>query len=305
MTSFGINLSFAVKRWPEPEAWAAFVREDLDLTLVQFSFDLLEPWWPEDLTRPLAARVRSAAEANGLTLHSAFVGLAAYTYNALLHPDPAGREAAKAWYRRAIRLAAEMGAPAVGGPVGGLSVRDAARSDTRRVRYEELLESLAELADYAKGQGLEALLVEPTPLPREIPWTVEEAQRLLADLGETPAPIRYCLDVGHALYKPRYGQEARLEPWLAGLGEGIGLVHLQQTDGLSDSHWGFTRPGIVTPDGVARALQVAGLGDVPLVLELFYPFELDDAQVVTDVKESVRLCKAALVASPNSRVPPA
>lgn len=304
MTSFGINLSFAVKRWPEPEAWAAFVREDLDLTLVQFSFDLLEPWWPEDLTRPLAARVRSAAEANGLTLHSAFVGLAAYTYNALLHPDPAGREAAKRWFQRAIDRAAEMGARAVGGPVGGLSVVDASRLDIRRARYAELLETLAELADYAKGQELEALLIEPTPLPREMPWTVEEAQTLLADLGETPIPIRYCLDVGHALYKPLYGQEARLEPWLAGLGEGIGLVHLQQTDGLSDSHWGFTRSGIVSPEGVAGALRVAGLGDVPLVLELFYPFELGDAQVVADVKESVRLCKAALAAF-DSRVPPA
>ena len=40
---FGVNLSFAVKRWPEPEVWAAFVRSELGVTLVQFSFDLLEP----------------------------------------------------------------------------------------------------------------------------------------------------------------------------------------------------------------------------------------------------------------------
>lgn len=296
MNPIGINLSFAVKRWPEPEAWATFIRKELELTLVQFSFDLLDPWWPEDLAGPLAARVRSAAEANGLTLHSAFVGLAAYTYNALLHPNLAGREATKRWFHRAIDRAAEMGARAVGGPVGGLSVLDAARPDTRRARYSDLLETLVELTDYAKSQGLEMLLIEPTPLPREIPWTVVEAKRLLADLGETPVPIRYCLDVGHALYKPLYGQEARLEPWLAELREAVGLVHLQQTDGLSDSHWGFTRSGIVSPGEVVNTLQVTGLGDVPLVLELFYPFELSDEEVMIDVKESVRLCKEALAA---------
>ncbi|MCD6058452.1 MAG: iolH [Thermomicrobiales bacterium] len=43
---FGINLSFALKRWPEPERWAGIAREDLRLDLVQFSFDLLDPWWP-------------------------------------------------------------------------------------------------------------------------------------------------------------------------------------------------------------------------------------------------------------------
>ena len=96
MTSLplGVNLSFAVKRWPEPEVWAAFVREELGVELVQFSFDLLDPWWPEELSRPLARRVRDAAKAEGLTLHSAFVGLAAYTYNGLLHPEAEGRRAA-------------------------------------------------------------------------------------------------------------------------------------------------------------------------------------------------------------------
>jgi D-erythrulose 1-phosphate 3-epimerase len=55
VSALGINLSFAVKRWPEPEAWSAFVRDELGLDLVQFSFDLLDPWWPDDLAVPLAS----------------------------------------------------------------------------------------------------------------------------------------------------------------------------------------------------------------------------------------------------------
>ena len=113
--TFGVNLSFAVKRWPEPEVWAAFVREELGVSLVQFSFDLLEPWWPDELSLPLARRVRAAVQAEGLELHSAFVGLSAYTFNALLHPETEGRKAAVRWFERAADLAAETGAGAVGG----------------------------------------------------------------------------------------------------------------------------------------------------------------------------------------------
>lgn len=53
MTEFrlGINNCFAVKRWPEPERWAAIVRERLGLDLVQHSFDLV------DLT--VSSRVRA------------------------------------------------------------------------------------------------------------------------------------------------------------------------------------------------------------------------------------------------------
>ena len=89
--NFGINLSFAVKRWPEPHVWAKVVRETLGLELVQFTYDLLDPWWPEH--RTLAARVRRAADDYGISIHSAQVGLAMYTYNGLLHPDPDARTA--------------------------------------------------------------------------------------------------------------------------------------------------------------------------------------------------------------------
>jgi sugar phosphate isomerase/epimerase len=294
VSTLGINLSFAVKRWPEPERWAAFVRETLGLTLVQFSFDLLDPWWSAALRDPIIKRIHQATEAQGITLHSAFVGLAAYTYNALMHPDTEGRKAALEWYRRAIDLAAELGVSAIGGPVGGMSVDQYASAAEREARYHELLESLIQLTDYAARQGVTQWLIEPTPLPREVPATVTETQTLLRDLqGKTAIPLRLCLDVGHALYQPLYGQDVTLAPWLA-LGDAVAAVHLQQTDGQSDSHWGFTREGLIEPQQVRRLLDDAGLTDIPLILEVFYPFEASDDDVATDIQDSVSYCKAAL-----------
>ena len=294
----GINLGFAFKRWPEPERWASLVREDLGLSLVQFTFDLLDPWWPERERRALAGQVRRAADDYDLTIHSAQLGLAWYTYNGLLHPDAAGREVAREWWRRAAATAAELGVPAMGGPLGALSVADAADAELRAESFAGLLDDVAAASEAAANAGLEALLVEPTPLPREVPHTVEQAQRLVADLdGRLAVPIRWVLDVGHALYHPLYGEDVTLEDWLGPLRNEIGLFHLQNHDYRSDAHWGWPHEGgRFDVARFAETVRQAGLAHVPVVIELFYPFEMADADVLADVQSTVRHCREALAA---------
>ena len=143
---FGINLSFAPKRWPEPEAWARIVREDMHLDLVQFSFDLLDPWWPDPPRLDQAERVRRAAESFGITIHSAQIGIAKYTFNGLLHPDPALRAVAVEWWERAIEVTAALGAGAVGGPLGALTASSAAAAGERERIHEQVLDAVEHLS---------------------------------------------------------------------------------------------------------------------------------------------------------------
>jgi D-erythrulose 1-phosphate 3-epimerase len=285
MNRIGINLSFTVKRWIEPDAWADHV-SSMGLDLIQFSFDLIDPLWPANLRSSLAKSHRQAAESRGITIHSAFVGLACYTYNNLLHPLPEGREAAKLWWRGAIETAAELGTSRVGGPLGGMSVRDANDPKKRQERLEVLRADVLELLDYAQSHGLQEFVIEPVPLTRETPHTVAEARGLLVDLKHS-VPVRFCLDIGHALYRPLYGDQASLEPWL-GLGDSLGLLHLQQTDGISDSHWGLDDPrGIVKLEEVRDQLNAHKLTNLPVILEVFYAFEATDEFVLEDVRSSV------------------
>ena len=85
--NFGINLSFAIKRWVEPEVWAEMVSRQLGLRLVQFTYDLLDPWWPSESRKVMAARVRRATADFGIEVESAFSGLANYCFDGLLHPE--------------------------------------------------------------------------------------------------------------------------------------------------------------------------------------------------------------------------
>jgi D-erythrulose 1-phosphate 3-epimerase len=291
--NFGINLSFAVKRWPEPPVWAKLVGETWGLNLVQFTYDLLDPWSPEPMRRSMAAQVRQAAQDFGVTIESAFSGLANYCYDGLLHPDPSGRRISMEWWKRALDLAAELGAAASGGPLGAMSVADAADPKRRERLYQELLDSVEQLSRAAAAAGLKRLLVECTPLAREVPFTVEQAQKFMTDLeGRCDVPVQLLIDVGHALYQPLYGPKANMTDWLRGLGRHIGSFHLQNTDFQSDSHWGWPDSrGLFDVASFAQDVRDSGLEDVAAHLEVFYPFELADEKVLASIASSVLHCQ--------------
>jgi D-erythrulose 1-phosphate 3-epimerase len=269
----GINVCFAVKRLTEPEAWAEFVRADLGLDTVQFTFDLIDPWWPEAFRGTLIRRTRAAADAWGLTISAAFVGSAHYVPAGLLDPDPAARSIARQWWRRACDVAGELGATVVGGPLGTLSVREAADPTTRARRYVDLLDSIEAITCHAAAAGLREFLIEPTPLAREIPSTITQSLHLLNGLhGRCPIPVGFTLDVGRA----------SAESWIAGLGANIRMLHIDNTDRHVD----------LAP--IAAGIRAARLGDIPAILEFRPRFEDDDEKVRRDLAASVAYCREHL-----------
>jgi len=300
MTQFtlGINNCFAVKRWPEPEVWAALVREKLDLDLVQFSFDLTELSLPAAARRRQAERVRRACEAYGLRLHSGFTGLAAYNANLLLSPDPVLRRWAREWYRRALAFAADLGCRAAGGHIGAMSEREYDDPDLRCRRREELVTAMGELTTEAAALGLDYFLVEPMPVARELTSTLTATDELLADLNRTAAvPVRLCLDTGHACAAGNSGLDRDPYEWLRRFGAVSPVVHIQQTDGRADCHHAFTErhnaAGIIEAPAVLGALRASGAATTDLILEVIHPFEADEATVLDELAASARYWREA------------
>jgi sugar phosphate isomerase/epimerase len=88
-----------------------------------------------------------------------------------------------------------------------------------------------------------------------------------------------------------------LASWLEPLASHIGVLHLQNTDFESDSHWGWPDPrGLFDVNAFARDVRAVGL-DVPVFLELFDAFEADDEAVLAGVRSSVEHCRRALRAA--------
>lgn len=289
----GLNLSFAVKRFLEPDVLAAIVADDLKVKNVQFTFDLIDPWWPEGPRDELAGAYREAFAAKGVSIDAAFGGLASYTYPQLLAPDEPRRAVSLEFFKRAVDMAAALGAPVMGTPVGGMSHRDSNDPDRRRERYLGMLELMGRLADHAAAKGLKEIHVEATPLITEFPHSPEASVRLIEDLAGTAVPIKLLIDWGHALYRPLLGDEADIGLWFAKCGPHVGSIHLQQTDGLLDRHWDFTAEGIVTPAMIRRATEAAGLGDVPQYLEIVPAFETPDEEVLDKTRRSLGILRGA------------
>lgn len=288
----GINTCFAVKRWSRPEQWARIVSDELGLSDVQFSLDLLPPSASESTAATHAREVRDVAEAHGIRVRSVFTGLAAYASNLLLADAPSERDAAEQWYRRMIDLTALIGADGVGGHIGAFTVesfRDATRRDGLR---SELIQRLRRLGAHASETGLDYLLFENLALPREPGHTIQESHELEAALADSPARWRLCLDLGHPAALRTGGPSDEPTAWLAEHWRSTPVVQLQQSPRGADHHAAFTHAnnsaGLVHRDEVLVALMEWDAPEIELHLEVIPAHEADDDVVLAELVESVR-----------------
>jgi sugar phosphate isomerase/epimerase len=305
MTTFqlGINTCFAVKRWPTPAEWAAVVREELGLDLVQHSLDLVDLDSDDWDLRQQASELRHECEQAGLTLHSTFTGLAAYSGNLLLHPRPVRRNRALSMFQRIIDFTAAAGAASTGGHVGAYSIGDWRDPVRRAELWAELRSSLTSLAAHAHGRGLSSLMVENLAAARE-PSTIAGMRSLLTPCDGQHVPIVACLDVGHQCVPGASGDETDPYAWLEQLGKLATVVQLQQSDALADHHWPFTpeanAAGRIEAGRVLRAIEASGATEVALILEVIPAFEADDDQVLDDLRASAAYWRQALPAAGGS-----
>jgi hypothetical protein len=215
----------------------------------------------------------------------------------LLAAGPSSRAAAEAWFRRAIAFTEGLGATATGGHVGAFSVPDWRDDSRRQERWRDLRTALLDLAEYAHGHGLTALMVENLAAARE-PSTMAMIRELLTDGDATHVPIRLALDVGHMCVPGTTGEDRDPYAWLRRLAGFAFEIQLQQSDESGDHHWPFTpefnRAGRIDADRVIDALGESGVQELALILEVIPPFEQDDDAVLDGLAASVGYWSEAL-----------
>ena len=284
----GLNLSFATKRWMRPEILALMIKNNFNIKYIQFTWDLIDPWWPAEQRDALAKQWSKAFKKEGLIITGTFGGLASYTYAQLLAPTHEQRKISFEFFKRGIDLTAAIGADTVGSPIGGMSHEDAVDEKKRVELYAIALDYIRQLAAYAKLKGLKKILIEPTPLITEFPHSPDTSVKLMKDLeGKTDVPVRLLIDWGHALLKPLLKDEADMVLWLKKCYPYVDAIHIQQTDGVLDRHWDFTSDGIVTPDLIKKVTKECGADDLIQYVEVIYPFEATDEHVFSNIKKTM------------------
>ena len=95
----GLNLSFAVKRWLDPVELAKMIKEDFGVDHVQFTWDLIDPWWPQAQRDVMVYQYKDAFADAGITIDATFGGLASYSYAHLLAPTKIQRDIAFTFFK--------------------------------------------------------------------------------------------------------------------------------------------------------------------------------------------------------------
>ena len=295
--SLGINNAFAVKRWPRAADWISIVREELDLRVVQHSFDLVDLSLGSEELKSEAESLAITCRENDVFLHSTFTGLVAYSSNMLLHPDQLYREQAIEWWKTALQYTAHTGAMAAGGHIGAYSVPDW-KDPIRRAHLDDSLRtSLDLIRSYAYDLGIPDFVIENLASPRE-PSTTDVIESLLDDSREGRSSVKLCLDIGHQCVPGTRLPETDPYYWLERFGQNASMIHIQQSDENGDRHWPFTEEynerGRIQATSVLKSLEQGGATDVTLVLECLPSFEQDDDHVLRDLIVSVDYWKTAI-----------
>lgn len=299
--NLGVNLSFAITRYVEPEEWTKIVSQKLELKYIQFFSDLLDPFFtPPSIRSEICQKIKNLNKKHNLEMHSVFSGTIPHCLNLLLHPDERMRRAALKWYEGGIEMTSEMECPGYGGFLGAFSKRDVQDERKKKVLLNELIDHWGYLSRLAKKRGIKFLLFEPMSCIREFPSTISETKWLYQKLSESSElPVYLCLDVGHG--RARSGNERDANPyaWLREFAPKNPVIHLQQTDRMTSRHWPFieefNRRGKIEAKKLIRTLKGGGTKETFFFLEIMYPpFEPFDDLVLDDLKESVNYWRKAL-----------
>lgn len=287
----GTSNAFAARNWPEPEAWARIIAEDLGLREVQFSFDLLDPTLPEPGRSAVCADILDAVRTYTLSLSTTFTGLIIYAQNHLAHPHPSQRAHAWEWYASALAVSSKLSASACGGHIGAMSVQDYSRPERRAFLQSNTVELVRKLTRVAATFQQEYFLWELMPGPRELPHTPQEAIAVLDEVNNGAAiPVRLCFDLGHCLASDS-SQGADPYTWLERLLPWSPVVHLQQTDGKADRHWPFSPDynavGIIEPRRVIEIVRDSPLDRVLLLFEFGHALDAPEQRILDEHKWSV------------------
>jgi len=258
---------------PSITDWLEIIVCELDCDMVQYSWDILDLFTPDDIASAICTETRDAALENNVEIETTRTGYACLTYNLLLHPDGRMRDAACSWFLKMIRLTKIMGAKATGGYIGMLSAKDVNDTARREEIESDIQKKIVKMAKSAADNQLEYLMVLTSPNPHIIPTEPEHALKWVESLNRnTQLPVLISPDTSHLVRSSGAADfENKLYIALEMLAPVSPVIHLKQTDGIPGHYWPFTdeynRRGVVDGSRVVESLDRGGAKDVSLVLE--------------------------------------
>ena len=291
--TLSLNTNPLVNRVAEPEALIETIARDVGLRDVQLVHEFIDPDWPAPLVRALIRRARAALERTGTRITSGMTGPYGRR-NHFGHPEPGARRASIDWFRTFADTLAELGARSMGSQLAILTWADHDDPGRREAAIDRAIHCWGEVAEHARGAGLEFLFWEPMSVGRELGHTIESALALQSriDAAALALPMLMMADVDHGDTSSANPDDTDPYAWARATARVSPIVHVKQSSTDKGGHRPFTavhnEGGRVQPEPLLAALAEGGARDVELCLELSWrEREPADRMVVAELAESV------------------
>ena len=294
--NFGVHLGFAITRYPEPDQWAKLVREELDISHVQFVSDLLPPELNDDIIEEQIKKINDCANKYQIKIDNTFTSP---RYNFIAHPDKKISDYWFNWLKKFILISSKLKSKGTGSVLGIYSVESFKKNNG--ICDDYLIDKWKELSVYAAENNLEYLIWEPMSVKRELGETIKKTQDLHKRLNNegSGVPIKICFDVDHGDVTSKNHEDLDPYTWLRRIGNHSPVLHMKQRTKNVHGHKPFTneynKEGLIYPKRIIEELKKLDLQEVYIYLELsFREREPYDSNVVNVLKESINYWKRFL-----------
>ncbi|WP_297836935.1 TIM barrel protein [uncultured Roseibium sp.] len=291
--TLSLNTNPLVNRYADPADLIETVARDLKIRDLQLTHEFINPSWPAPLIRRLTREMSASLARTGVRVTSGMTGPYG-RLNHFGHPDADVRRYYVDWFKTFADIIGDLGGVSVGTQFAIFTYKDyddpVRRDDLIRIA----IDCWAEVAEHAKGAGLEYVFWEPMSIGREFGETIATCLALQERISATPMaiPMWMMADIDHGDVTSSNPDDFNPLAWAEAVPRVSPIIHIKQSLLDKSGHRPFTAEfnarGQIHPEPLLEALAKGGAEDNEICLELsFKEREPNDRQVIPQIAESV------------------
>ena len=210
------------------------------------------------------------------------------------HPDKEVRQYYIDWFKTFADIIGDVGGKSVGTQFAIFTYKDFDDLKRRNELIKIAIECWAEVAEHAKGAGLDYVFWEPMSIGREFGETIQSARLLQEQISQAnmAIPMWMMADIDHGDVTSDNPDDFDPYAWARAVPEVSPIIHIKQSLMDKGGHRPFIKEfndkGRIQPAALLAALKEGNANNNEICLELsFKEREPNDRQVIEQIAESV------------------
>jgi sugar phosphate isomerase/epimerase len=291
--TLSLNTNPLVNRFADPDDFIDTVARDLKIRDLQLTHEFINPSWQASTIRRLTRQMKAAMDRTGVRVTSGMTGPYG-RLNHFGHPDRDVRRYYVDWFKAFSDIIADLGGTSVGTQFAIFTYQDYDDAQRREDLIQIAIDCWAEVAEHAKGAGLDYVFWEPMSIGREFGETIDACMQLQDRLtaADMPIPMWMMADIDHGDVTSANPDDFDPYAWARAVPKVSPIIHIKQSLMDKGGHRPFTAAfnakGRIQPEPLLAAFQEGGAQDNEICLELsFKEREPNDREVIPQIAESI------------------